>query len=96
MNPAVLCVPLMSVFWSDVDTSSEDGGVVWYRQTTGAVLHQKALADIQKAYPAVFSINYLFIATWDHVHSISYSPDKVAIAKCNAKHTFSFIVFLID
>ena len=84
----------MSVFWSDVDTVC--GGVVWYRQTTDAILHQKALADIQRVYPAVSSIDYLFIATWDHVRSISCIPDEVAIAKCNAKNTFSFLTFLLD
>ena len=70
----------MSVFWSDVDTRELDGGVVWYRQTTDDILRQKALADIQRAYPAVSSIDYLFIATWDHVHSIVYIPDEVANA----------------
>ena len=62
----MFCVPLMSVFWSAVHTQW-GGGVVWYRQTTDDILRQKALADIQRAYPAVSSIDYLFIATWDHV-----------------------------
>ena len=82
----------MSVFWSFIVT--RPGGVVWYRQTTNATLHQKALADIQRAYPAVSSIDYLFIATWDHVRHVI--GDEVAIAKSNTKHTFSFFIFLLD
>ena len=86
MHPSVLCVPLLSVFWSDVDTSQEDGGVVWYRQTTDTILRQKALADIQRAYPAVSSIDYLFIATWDHVRYYSSSINKVTATAAQSYH----------
>ena len=62
---------------------------MWYRQTTNATLHQKALADIQRAYPAVSSIDYLFIATWDHVHHYRSRSDKV-VYKTAVDHCYHF------
>ena len=80
----------MSVFWSDVDTSQEDGGAVWYRQATDDILRQKALADVQRAYPAVSSIDYLFIATWDHVHYYLSSTDRVVLKNCSTLLPFHY------
>ena len=70
-------IPLMSIFWSDVDTRPLGGGFVWYQHTTDIGLRGKALADIRKAYPAVSSIDYLFIATWDHVGYFPSGTDRV-------------------
>ena len=74
-----LDIPLIAVFWGDVDTTTSDGGFVWYRNTTSEDLLQRALKDIQEAYPLATDINYLFIATWDHVGYFRQKTDKVLI-----------------
>ena len=68
---------LVAMFWADIDTRPEDGGLVWYRITTSPDLLQKALSDIQKTYPTVSDLDYLFIATWDHVGYFSQMTNKV-------------------
>ena len=73
----VLDVFLVAMFWADVDTRPEDGGLVWYRITTSPDLLQRALSDIQKTYPTVSDLDYLFIATWDHIGYFNGMTDKV-------------------
>ena len=68
---------LAAVFWADVDTRPEEGGFVWYRITTSPDLLQRALRDIQRAFPTVSDLDYLFIATWDHVGYYPEQTDKV-------------------
>ena len=70
-------IPLIAVFWGDVDTRPPNGGFVWYRNTTSEDLLQQALNDIRGAYPLATDINYLFIATWDHVGYHNLRTDKV-------------------
>ena len=71
-------VPLIIVYWADVDTSPDDGGYAWYRITTSQNLLQRAVKDIQRAYPFVSDeIDYLLIATWDHVGYWPRQTDKV-------------------
>ena len=67
----------MSVFWGDVDTTPFDGGFVWYRTTTDSAQTLKALIDIQRGYPSVSDIDYLLIATWDHVGYYQDGTDRV-------------------
>ena len=69
--------PLIAVFWSDVNSSAENAGNVSFRETNNAVLLQRALEDIQRAYPAVSNIDHLFIATWYQVRPLFYNTDKV-------------------
>ena len=64
------------MFWSNVDSSAENAGNVSFRETNNTFLHQQALEDIQRAYPAVSIIDHLFIATWNQVLSAS-DTDKV-------------------
>ena len=54
---------------ANVDTrpEAEDGGFVWYHDSTSLDLLQRALSDIQHAYPSVSHINHMLIPTWDHV-----------------------------
>ena len=72
-------IPLIAVLWADVDTRPPDGGYVWYRITNSSDLLQRARQDIQRAY--AFSneseIDYLIIATWDHVGYYDRQTDKV-------------------
>ena len=70
---------IIAVYWADVDTGPLNGGFVWYRETTSLDLLQRALTDIQHAYPLVTSIDYLFISTWDHVGFYDDRTDKVCI-----------------
>lgn len=73
-------IPLIAVLWADVDTTLDDGGFVWYRITTSQNLLQRAVKDIQGAYPSLSDkIDYLFIATWDHVGYFLHQTDKVNI-----------------
>ena len=65
------------MFWADVDTRPDDGGFVWYRTTDAPDLIERALKDIQSAYQSVIDIDYLFIATWDHVGYFPLLTDKV-------------------
>ena len=70
-------VSMIAAYWGDVDTQPESGGTVSFRLTFSATLLQRALNDIQRAFPSVSSIDYLFIATWDHVGYFPSMIDKV-------------------
>ena len=61
--------PLIAVFWSDVGATDDYGGNISFRQTNDSALRQKAVTDIRRAYPDISSIDYLVIATWDHVRA---------------------------
>ena len=63
---------------ANVDTRPEDGGFVWYRDSTSPDLLQRTLSDIQHAYPSVSHINHMFITTWDHVGYFDSNTDKVS------------------
>ena len=70
--------PLIAVFWADSDTEPHDGGFVWYRISYSPDLIERALKDIQSAYPSVPDIDYLLIATWDHIGYYPGQTDKVS------------------
>ena len=72
-------VPVVVPFCSDVDTRPEDGGFVWYRNSTTPTLLQRALSDIRRAYPFVSHIDFLFIATWDQVGYYDRNTKKVKL-----------------
>ena len=65
----------MPIFWGDVDI--QHGGTICYQKTNDPELLQKALTDIQRAYPTVTNIDNLFIATWDHVSYYRNRSDEV-------------------
>ena len=71
---------MIMVYFVDADTRPDDGGYVWYHLTTDHDLLQHALNDIRKAYPSVSNLDYLFIATWDHVGYFKMKTDKVCVA----------------
>lgn len=68
---------MIAVYWGDVDTRPVGAGTVSFRVTFSPALLQQALVDIQRAYPLLSSIDYLFIATWDHVGYFPQSFDNV-------------------
>lgn len=74
-------IALIAVLWDDIDIRPPDGsgGNIWYRVTTSSELLQKAKMDIQKGYEfdKDREIDYLLIATWDHVGYFSYGTDRV-------------------
>ena len=70
-------VPLLAVYWADVDTRPSNGGYIWYRHTTASDALDRALVDVRRAYPAVADIDYVFIATWDHVGFFSLQTNRV-------------------
>ena len=74
-------IPLITVLWADVDTSPPNGGCVWYRITNSSDLLQRARQDIQRAYAFAnqIEIDYLLIATWDHVGYFPLQNDKVNV-----------------
>ena len=78
--PLERLLPLIAVYWADVDTSSSttSGNTVWYRETADPSLLERAKIDI--AFFGNFVPTYLFIATWDHVGYFSQHTDKVRLA----------------
>ena len=66
------------MFWADADTRPDDGGFVWYRITNSSDLTERALKDIRNAHPRVADIDYLLIATWDHIGYYFRQTDKVS------------------
>ena len=70
--------PSIVPYYGDMDTRPEDGGFIWYRLTNNSDMIQRAVDDIRKAYPSISSVDYLFIATWDHVGYFERKTDKVS------------------
>ena len=72
---------LIAPYWSDVDTRSENGGTVWYRESNAQEDITRARDDIRTAYEEArdskFSPHSVFIATWDHVGYYNRRDDKV-------------------
>ncbi|KAL5508939.1 hypothetical protein EMCRGX_G004208 [Ephydatia muelleri] len=66
--------PVVAIYQADVDTRGT--GRVWYRTTRNATLLAKAANDIHSLTGTSVSLQWLFIATWDHVGYYSYGTDK--------------------
>ena len=69
-------VPIIAPFWTDINI--EDGGSIYYRQTTEADLIRRAQNLTRRGFPQTaqdFTPTHLFIATWDRVAPFSGSPD---------------------
>ena len=81
--PLERLLPLIAVYWADVDTSSltASGNTVWYRETADPSLLERAKIEITKAFLGYenFVPTYLVIATWDHVGYFSRHTDKVRL-----------------
>lgn len=76
---------MIAAFWADIDT--RNGGTVWYRETTDAVLLDRATKEVTNNYPNFFRFkaSWVFIATWDRVAFYGCSDEgcsKVKM-KCN-------------
>ena len=77
--------PVVAIYQADVDTRGT--GSVWYRIIQDATLLAKATIDIRALTGTSVSLQWLFIATWDHVGYYSYGTDKVVL---------NMILFCID
>ena len=85
------------MFWADVDTNPDDGGFVWYRIADSPDLKERALKDIQRAYSSVPDVDYLLIATWDHVGYFPEQTDKVKYHKIHCMaHASPFTILLFS
>ena len=74
--------PVVAIYQADVDTRGT--GSVWYRITQNATLLAKAANDIRALTGASVSLQWLFIATWDHVGYFYNGTDKVVIIMFSA------------
>ena len=81
LNGTNATIQLIAPYWSDVDTRSENGGAVWYRESNAQEDIARARDDIRAAYEEARDSNFaprsVFIATWDHVGYYSARDDKV-------------------
>ena len=74
--------PIIAVYWADSDPRPPNGGNIWYGINSTEALLQQALGAIQCAYPSVSSIDFLLIATWDHIGYHRLGFDKVCVHSC--------------
>ena len=65
------------MYKAGVDIRPQDGGGVWSRKANSPDTIQRALTDIQRAYPHISDIDHIIITTWDHVGYASFHTDKV-------------------
>lgn len=58
---------IIAPYWTDIDTNN--GGNIWYRESTNKSLLQKASYEIHELFPEYynFQATWIFIATWDNV-----------------------------
>ena len=69
--------PVVAIYQADVYTVYN--GSVWYRITQNATLLAKAANDIRALTGTSVSLQWLFIATWDHVGYCCSGTDKVVL-----------------
>lgn len=74
--PTIANHEIIAAFWADVDTTGT--GSIFYRETKDSDLLQRVNSDIKRAFSTItFSLNYLFISTWDHVGFYDSQVSKV-------------------
>ncbi|XP_071153471.1 protein mesh-like [Mytilus edulis] len=92
---------IIAPYWADIDTNN--GGDVWFRESTNLTLLGKASEEIHDIFPEHFNFHaaWMFIATWDNVAfygSDSIGRQKRCTFQCvlvtNGRH--SFTIFLYD
>lgn len=87
---------LISPFWSSIDVSRL--GSIWYRQTRDPEDLALATSLIQKhatTAPSGFNASYLFIATWDRVHSSFFFTPSVVIIRYAVSSTSIHLMRLL-
>ena len=72
---------LVAPYWTDIDTNN--GGDVWYRESTNRTLLQRVSQEIRRVFPEQykFQASWIFIATWDNV--AFYGANSVGKTKVN-------------
>lgn len=72
--------PLIAPYWADADTRPENGGTVWYRESTRQEDRDRAQRDVRAlCRNARLVPRLVFIATWDHVGYWPEQTDRVLI-----------------
>eukprot|EP01084_Bolivina_argentea_P080734 146219_1 len=69
----------LAAFWADVDTSCNECGKIFYRESTDSTELSTATQQVSRVYPNAargFNAKVLFIATWDHVGYYNSKSDK--------------------
>ena len=88
MPPILLFAPTLgnvkaiAPFWSDIDVTRTMSGNIWYRLSydpKDLAMASDLIKMLAHVAPPDFNASYLFIATWEHVHSVSsfLVPGKV-------------------
>jgi len=73
-------IPLVAPFWANIDTTPNQGGRIWYRETNSSSLLSRVDADVRNFFSvANFTATYLFIVTWDRVGYHNQQFDLVII-----------------
>ena len=77
---------MVAPYWADADTTN--GGNIYYRESTDAVILSTINADIAGTYSSQlpsFTATWAYIATWDRVAAYGGSSSVVSI-KMNYTH----------
>ena len=77
--------PTILPYKADIDTSTEDGGNIWYRLSNDSTLLKRALNDSRKLNQSILFLDYALIATWDRVHA--YNGEIDAVCVCIVKYS---------
>ena len=72
-------IPLIAPYWADADTRPDNGGTVWYRETTSQADRNRVKSEIRTIFTDAdqFVPSLVFIATWDHVGYFPRGTDLV-------------------
>lgn len=86
-NPLSTSSSMISPFWADVDLRARRG-FIYFRQTTDAIVLNKALTDVKTAFPSIENLTALqwaYVATWLNV---SFYDDTKCLSTHNKSNTF--------
>ena len=73
-------------------------GTIWLQNKTSPSTRQRVLADIQRVYPSVLTVDDVLIVTWDHISETHIHNGKVSynilkdyiVTKCHMSHVTIF------
>ena len=83
--PLTRLLPLIAPFWADSDTRPDEGGYIWYRNSTDADIFTSVAEIIRSNFLGVdsFDPNFMFIVTWDHIGYYPLKTDRVCALLLN-------------
>ncbi|XP_063420882.1 sushi domain-containing protein 2-like [Mytilus trossulus] len=85
---------IIAPYWADIDTNN--GGDVWYRESTNLTLLGEASEEIHEIFPEQFNFHasWMFIATWDNV--AFFGADRCTfqcVLVTNGRHSFTIFLY---